>query len=127
MTQMLLSIKPEFVDSILSNKKRYEFRRSRCRKAIDSIVIYATSPRQQIVGEVEVLDIIEDKIDKVWEATKDHAGLSFDRFVTYYSGKDTATAYVLGKVTTYRKPLSLTDFGISKAPQSFQYLPVTTN
>ena len=40
MCQMLLSINPEYVTSILQGDKLYEYRKFRCRDDVDKIVIY---------------------------------------------------------------------------------------
>ena len=47
MSRMLLSIKPEYVNKIISGKKKYEFRKFHCREGIDTIVIYATAPMKK--------------------------------------------------------------------------------
>ena len=56
MAKVLMSIKPEFVDAILTGKKKYEYRKVKCKQPIDRIVIYSTSPIMKIVAEVEVID-----------------------------------------------------------------------
>lgn len=43
-------------------------------------------------------------------------------FFTYFSNKTTAIAYKLKSVKLYDQPFDLNEFGIKKAPQSFQYL-----
>lgn len=40
----------------------------------------------------------------------------------YYQNKEIAVAYRLGAVKKYKEPLTLADFGISFAPQSFVYV-----
>ena len=49
MCQMLLSINPEYVTSILQGKKVYEYRKFRCRDDVDKIIIYATADRKSVV------------------------------------------------------------------------------
>lgn len=122
MCKMLLSINPEHVEKILMGQKKFEFRKVRCRSNVEKIVIYATSPVMQIVGEADVLDIIEDKPDTVWNQTFEYAGISREFYDNYYKGKDKAVAYKLGNVNKYEKAADLADFGISSAPQSFIYL-----
>jgi predicted transcriptional regulator len=117
-----MSINPQHVDSIFSGEKKYEFRRIRCKRAIDSILIYSTAPIMQIVGEVEVKEIIEDSPQKVWKRTASAAGIDKAFFDEYYSGKKNAIAYALGKVIQYSKPQLLSDYGIKSAPQSFMYI-----
>ena len=70
MCQMLLSINPQYVEHIFSGKKRYEYRKFRCRKDVDKIIIYSTAPVKLVVGEVNVSEVIEDNLEVVWEKTK---------------------------------------------------------
>jgi len=122
MSQMLLSINPEHVKNILLGKKKYEFRKVRCRSDISTIIIYATSPVMKVVAEVEVLGIIEDNPDSVWDVTSEFAGISKCFFDSYFEGKQKAVAYHLGNVTKYISPRPLIDYGINYAPQSFVYV-----
>lgn len=55
---LLLSIKPEFVDKILTHKKLYEFRKSIFKQNVDKIFIYSSYPVKKIVGYFEVTEII---------------------------------------------------------------------
>lgn len=119
---MLLSIKPEHVKNILIGKKQYEFRKVRSKASVDRIIIYCTSPVMQVVGEVDVLDVIVDEPNTVWEQTESLSGITKDFFDSYFDGKDYAVAYKLGKVKRYKKPLSLEHFGLNFAPQSFVYI-----
>jgi predicted transcriptional regulator len=122
MCKMLLSINPQHVDNILSGQKQFEFRKVRCKAGVDKIVIYATSPVMRIVGEADVLEIIEDKLDAVWDITSELAGISRAFYDRYYQGKEKAVAYRLGKVKKYKKPLLLSELGVKVAPQSFVYI-----
>jgi predicted transcriptional regulator len=122
MCRMLLSINPQHVENILNGDKRFEFRKVRCRADVDNIVIYATSPVMQIVGEADVVEIIQDSLDVVWKITSEYAGISRHFYDEYYRGKDKAVAYRLGKVKKYHEPLQLSDFGVGFAPQSFVYI-----
>lgn len=122
MCKVLMSINPQHVDNILSGEKKFEFRRTRCKRAVDAILIYSTAPVMQIVGEVEVKEIIEDSPQKVWKRTASAAGIDKAFFDEYYSGKKTAIAYALGKVIQYSEPQLLSDYGIKSAPQSFIYI-----
>ena len=70
MPSILLSIKPQNVEKILSGEKRYEFRRKLCKDEIDKIYVYATRPIQKVVAEVEVTGKLEGDNEKIWEQTK---------------------------------------------------------
>lgn len=122
MCQMLLSINPQYVASILSGKKKYEYRKFRCREDVDKIIIYSTAPVKRVVAEADISEILEDTLDDIWEMTKDFSGITKDFFDEYYKGKERAVAYHLGKLKIYDKPLTLQDIGVSSAPQSFRYM-----
>ena len=122
MCKMLLSINPCHVNNIMAGIKHYEFRKRKCKKIVDTIIIYATSPIMKVVGEAEVIDIIEDTPKNVWNVTSDYSGISKSFFDKYYKGRKKAVAYKLGKVKKYEKPLSLSDLGVYSAPQSFVYI-----
>ncbi|MDD2245320.1 MAG: hypothetical protein PHR13_12030 [Dysgonamonadaceae bacterium] len=122
MCKMLLSVNPEHVDNILSGVKQFEFRKVRCKRDVESILIYATSPVMLVVGEAEVREVIEGAPESVWKLTTDFAGVSKPFFDRYYKNKKKAIAYRLGKVERYLQPLPLSAFGISFAPQSFVYV-----
>ncbi len=119
---MLLSINPEHVENILNGNKQFEFRKVRCRPEVDKIIIYATSPVMKVVGEADVIDVIVDFPEQVWEMTSEFAGISKQFYDKYYQNKEVAVAYRLGDVRKYKKPLTLADFGINFAPQSFVYV-----
>ena len=122
MLQMLLSINPEYVDRIVSGEKLYEYRKFRCRDDVNKIIIYATSPRKMVIGEVTIAGIIEDTPARVWEQTKDHSGITYDFFQKYYEGKEKAVAYQLSDLLVYERPKRLSDIGVSSAPQSYRYI-----
>lgn len=122
MSKILLSIKPEYVENILNKSKQYEFRKVKCKRNIDTIIIYATAPISQVVAEVKVIDVLEDSPEKIWSLTKDFAGITKKYFSSYYKNKTTAIAYKLGNVKKYDIPLSLQEYGLSVAPQSFVYI-----
>lgn len=87
MCQMLLSINPQYVASILQGKKVYEYRKFRCRDDVDKIIIYATAPQQQVVAEPEIADIIEDDVLSVLRQTKNYSGITYAFFRKYYKGR----------------------------------------
>lgn len=117
-----MSIKPKYAEAILNGTKKFEYRRTRCRDNVGTIIIYATYPVMQVVGKVNFTGIIEDTPNNVWKKTKAHSGITKDFFDSYYAGKTKAFAYKLGKVKKYRHPKTLSDFDITHAPQSFVYV-----
>lgn len=126
MCQMLLSINPQYVASIIKGSKLYEYRKFRCRSDVDKIIIYATAPQKQVVGEAEIEEILEDDPLTVWDITKDYSGITYQFFKEYYKGKEKAVAYHLKNLVVYDEPKTLADIGVSCAPQSFRYVPAAS-
>ncbi|MBI0094666.1 MULTISPECIES: ASCH domain-containing protein [Gilliamella] len=122
--KVLLSIKPEFVEKILSGEKKYEFRKKLFkRQSVKTIVIYATMPIGKVVGEFDIDHVISDEPNLVWEKTKKYAGVSKSFYDEYFEEKSLAFAIAVGKVTLYDEPKSLNYFGKNiVAPQSYRYL-----
>lgn len=92
------------------------------KKPVDRILIYSTSPVMKVMGEAEIEDILVDTPEIIWERTKEKAGIDKRFFDRYYAGRNQAVAYKLKNITEYKMPKELKDYGISRAPQSFQYV-----
>ena len=122
MKKILISINPEYVEKILSGEKKFEYRTRVAKQDINSIIIYSTYPTKRIVAEAEIVKILETTPDDLWSQTKDYSGIDKMFFDSYFENRKKAYAYVLGKVTKYKKPLQLGDFGVRYAPQSYMYI-----
>lgn len=122
MSTILLSIKPEYANRIISGTKKYEFRKHLAKSDIQKIIIYSTAPEKKIIGEVEVVGTLSMKKTPLWEKTKLHAGISRKKFRQYFDGYTIAHAYVLGEATKYETSMDLADVGLKQAPQSFVYV-----
>ena len=123
MTQVLLSIKPEYAEKILDGTKKYEFRRAVFKNPdIKKVVIYASSPVQKVIGEFEIESILNHDLETLWEKTKRFAGISKEFFMSYFHSKDTGYAIKIKKTKKYEPWLSLEDDFNAKPPQSFIYL-----
>lgn len=122
MSAILLSIKPEYAKAILDGRKKYEFRKVRCKAGVNKIVFYATVPWSRVVGEAEIEDVLEGSPSDVWEQTKNAAGITRDKYGKYYHDRDKAVAYKLKNVIAYDPPKTLSDYGVDHVPQSFVYL-----
>ena len=120
--KILTSIRPEYVEKIISGEKKYEYRTKAAKKDVDKIIIYETTPVKKVVAEAEILDVLIMKPDELWELTKSQAGTTKSFFISYFKGKKVAYAYKLGRVTVYSRPMKLSDFGVKSAPQSFVYV-----
>jgi predicted transcriptional regulator len=121
---VLLSIKPKYADLILAGSKRVEFRRSWAAQDVSVIVLYSSAPIQKIVGVVGVDDVIVASPTSLWKTCTDKGGgLTRDELRTYFSGKATGVAVLLGHVFAPAKHLSPSDvIDDFVPPQSFRYL-----
>lgn len=122
MCQILLSINPEHVENIFNGNKIYEYRRIECKRKVDKIVIYCTSPVMRVVGEARVDEVLVDTPKTIWRETKEKAGIKKAFFDKYFNNRKKAIAFKLSDVTPYEELRTLSDYGISNAPQSFVYL-----
>jgi predicted transcriptional regulator len=121
--KILLSIKPEHAEKIMTGEKKYEYRKSIFKNEVQKIVIYVTKPVGKIIGEFTLTKIIKGSPDEVWKRTHNHSGVSKEFFMNYFENRE--TSYAL-RITDFKKfeedidPKTVfTDF---TAPQSYMYL-----
>jgi predicted transcriptional regulator len=121
--KILLSIKPEFANKIFEGSKKYEFRRSIFKNpGIKTVVVYASSPVQKVVGEFEIEKIINCDLETLWNQTEKHSGISKDYFLDYFSNKEKGFAIQIKNTKKYTNPKCIKkDFKLLP-PQSFCYL-----
>jgi predicted transcriptional regulator len=123
-TTVLLSIKPKFAERIFQGIKRYEFRKTMFKnRNVKKVVVYASAPISKVVGEFEIDDIFEFKIEELWNRTRKYSGIPKEFFYTYFDGCEIGYAIKIGNSTLYTEPLDLQKhFKVKTPPQSFMYL-----
>jgi len=120
---VLLSIKPKYVNEIVNGNKRYEFRKSvfRQRDNVDRVYIYASSPVKRIVGEFTIKTIMEKHPKELWRICKEFSGISEVEFFDYFKNTDKGYAIEIGMLELF-DPIDpkdhIPDFS---PPQSFCY------
>jgi len=120
---VLLSIKPEFAEKILSGEKRFEFRRVMPKRDVERVVVYASSPVCRIVGEFTVRRVMTATPGKLWKLTRTHAGIEKHFFEAYFMGRDEAHAFEVDEARRYDEPIDPRKLSRAfRAPQSFVYL-----
>lgn len=121
--KVLLSIKPEYAFKIFDGTKKFEFRKVIFKNPnITTVVVYASSPVQQVIGEFEIDDIFSFDPEVIWKMTKKFSGISEDFFFEYFADREIAHAIKIKKTRKYRKPLSIRDDFNAVPPQSYMYL-----
>jgi len=121
--KVLLSIKPKFAELIFNGTKKFEFRKAIFKNTnIKTVVVYASSPLQKVIGEFEIEEIFNDELEKLWSRTKQFAGIEEEYFYQYFAEREMGYAIKIMKTKRYDNPLSLKkDFNLTP-PQSFLYL-----
>lgn len=120
----LLSIKPEFVEKIISGEKLFEYRKAIFKRPdVKSVVIYSTMPEGKIVGEFTIGEILAKHPEELWEETKSASGIKKSFFDEYFSDREVAYAIQIKDFKKYENPIDpfQKERGF-KAPQSFKYL-----
>lgn len=121
--KVLLSIKPEFAFKIFDGGKKFEFRKVIFKNPdIRTVVVYASSPVQQVIGEFEIDDILSSSPNEIWELTKKYSGISEIYFHEYFENRLVAHAIKIKNTKKYKRPLSLKDDFKVLPPQSYMYL-----
>ncbi len=120
--KVVLSIKPEFAFKIFDGTKKFEFRKSIFKNEnIKTIIVYASSPVQQVIGEFDFDEVLNYDLSTLWDLTQEHSGISEEFYYDYFANKDEGFAIKIKKTRKYRKPKCLRkDFNLSP-PQSFAY------
>ncbi len=122
MSSILMSIKPEFVERILSGQKTYEYRKTVCKRDVDKIYIYSTVPVKKVVAEADVESVLVEAPARLWELTHERSGIDKAFFDKYFENRDEAVAYKIINVKEYKEPKLLQDLGVKAAPQSYVYM-----
>ncbi len=121
---VLLSIKPQYVDKILSGEKKFEFRRRIFRRQVELAYVYCNSHVKRIVGAFTVGEIVSGTQEQIWNMCGKKGGIEEDAFFRYFNG--VSVAYAI-EIVDFRKfgngviPEQLV--GKFYPPQSFYYIP----
>ena len=121
--KVVLSIKPEFANKIFDGTKKFEFRKVIFKNPnITTVIVYASSPVQQVIGEFEIDEIFSFDPDEIWEKTKKYSGITKDFFYEYFANREVAHAIKIKSTKRYKKPLSIRENFHVIPPQSYVYL-----
>ena len=125
--KILLSIKPQYVEKIISGEKRYEFRKNEFkRRDIDTIVVYSSGNVKKLVGEIKFKRILSDTPYLIWQKTHAQSGMTEECFMKYYLNRDKAYAIAIESFRLYKEPMEIgVKYPGVKAPQSYRYVDET--
>ena len=120
---VLISIKHKYAAQIYDGTKCYELRHNKPNfKPGTTMWIYEPQPIARITGLVEFSACIMAAPWLIWERFKNHLGVTQAEFFRYYAGRETAYVWELSSKLKLDEPITLADIGLSRPPQSYQYL-----
>jgi predicted transcriptional regulator len=123
---LLLSVRPQFAESILEGSKTAEIRRQRPDVRPGTLVIiYATKPIGAIVGTARVSGLSQGSPGEIWEQHKAHVSITRKDFDSYLDGVATAYALLLERVQRLVPLLTLEEMRAATSfqpPQSYRYV-----
>ena len=118
--KVLLSIKPKYANAIFAGTKKYEFRRSIFKNPnIKTIIVYASSPVQKVIGEFEIETILKEDIKTLWNLAKNDLWSEKESFFEYYKGKETGFVIKIKEPKKYEIHLDIKKDFNKTPPQSF--------
>ena len=108
MTEILISIKPRYVDMLVSGCKTVEIRKRAVRAPAGArIWIYATSPRQQVVASARLKATASAAPDEIWRTFGDRSGIDRREFDAYVGDVGLVSALTLTEIDEFDTPLCL--------------------
>ena len=117
-----MSIKPKYVEKIISKEKTYELRRNIFKREVSNVLIYSTSPEKKIVGYFKSKKIIKNTPENIWYDLSDKLGVSKKDFFDYFENKDECFALKIDDLKVFKSPIETDELNDFRAPQSFKYL-----
>lgn len=124
--KVILSIKPKFAYKIFDGSKKFEFRKSIFKNEnVKTIIVYASSPVQKVIGEFEIGKIFNNDLETLWNLTKEYSGISEQYFYEYFTNKEKGFAIQVKNKKKYSEPKCLREDFNLHPPQSFAYVKST--
>ena len=119
MDQAILSLKPQYVDLILSGKKTVELRNRVVRMEPGTVIwIYATRPLGGIVALAELDSVVHDTPAEIWFRYEKEMCIDRAHFDSYIDNRESVSALILSSVRELKQSMTL-DW-IRRSTGSFQ-------
>ena len=119
MNVLIMTIKPEFVDKILTDEKQYEFRKSIFKERVERIYFYSTYLVKKIVGYFEVDKTIHNSPEELWNSYSEVLRISKKDFFKYFKDHEKGYAIKINNLKVFNEFIEMKDF---TAHQSFYYV-----
>ncbi|MCC9062649.1 Predicted transcriptional regulator, contains an HTH and PUA-like domains [Flavobacterium aquidurense] len=120
--KVVLSIKPQYANKIFDGTKKFEFRKAIFKNQnVTSVLVYASSPVQKVIGEFEIEKIFNLDLKELWDKTKEYSGITEDYFYEYFENRQQGFAIQIKNKNKFEEPKCLkADYNLTP-PQSFAY------
>lgn len=124
---VLLSVHPRFAEGLLSGSKTVEVRRRHAKLPSGAVaLLYATTPRRELVGAVRIAGTDTDQPDLLWERWGPRTGLLRAEFDEYLADRDVACAIMVDRAVRFRSPIPLPELRKRQpgfvTPQSYRFV-----
>ena len=119
-----MSVKPPYVDMLISGCKTVEIRKRAVRAPAGTRVwIYATRPRRQVVAFARLQAVALEAPDEIWHAFGDRVGIDRCEFDAYVGDAELVAALTLTDVTELDAPFcARSEVPAFHPPQSYAFL-----
>jgi predicted transcriptional regulator/ribosomal protein S18 acetylase RimI-like enzyme len=122
---LLMSLRPEFAELMLQERKTIEFRRKFSKKYEGAtIVFYITRPVKQFMFTATITKVDHRQKEHLWDAYREEGGISKRVFDQYFSGTSYGYAIHLSNIRRIPNQLDLEHaqqiYPKLRPPQSFQ-------
>ncbi|MCK5149384.1 ASCH domain-containing protein [Candidatus Pacearchaeota archaeon] len=120
----VMSIKKEYALNLLNGKSMWEYRRRKSKiKTGDKIILYATSPDKELIGEFIVGEVITGNPSEVWEKTKKDICYEIQEVVPYLQSGNYPIAFQVTKPKKYKPSIPISTIPYFKPPMSYCKAP----
>lgn len=120
---VLISIKPVYVEKICSGVKHFEYRKRVFTQDVERIYVYSSKPVQKIIGYFDYAGIISDTPEVIWHKTCNYSGIDFESYKIYFNGRDLAYALIIKNFNEFI--VGVDPVGVFEKftpPQSYMYI-----
>ena len=107
--EIILSIKPRYMEKILSGEKTVEIRSRKMNISPNTkIWLYSTTPDKSIVGYVSVIDYVYGNREEIWTNYRTATAINEDEYIHYTKNQEKVSAIIFGEVQELEEKISLT-------------------
>ncbi|MCH7496576.1 MAG: ASCH domain-containing protein [Candidatus Marinimicrobia bacterium] len=125
---ILMSIRPQYVDRMISGDKSVELRRRRPKHMGNGtiVLIYASRPVGLIMGAFKVDHLVEKPKEQLWREVRKKAGVTREEFERYFSGVANGVGIFFSSFRRLPEPIRPESSGSNgiqiHPPQSYRYV-----